>query len=333
MKKHLTKVIIVAVCALALGPLFAGFFGPAWRARWMLAWAANEYQNGHPDEAETTLRRASDLSSELATDPEFWKLRFEFVFNKEKPRSEAIKKLFDESVSQISRLAKPQQPVLAAFVTNMFQLNRETDLAIELLESHLPPISQRVANDNNAIAYFRSLAKKKLEIALQEIDTALVADGTQNEMFLDTKAWVLHGLKEDAKALPFANEALKKLYSTIERLGNVRPADRREFQTWLYSDTFEKTNNNDSEIENDSGGKIIDSNVSTKNISQLNRLEALKLRYPYVSPSGIDEIAKTIAAFRFHRACILDELGRTEESDRDYAWLDNFGFTETNKLN
>jgi len=333
MKKHLTKVIIVAVCALALGPLIAGFFGPAWRARWMLAWAANEYQNGHPDEAETTLRRASELSSELATDPEFWKLKFEFVFNKEKPSSESIKKLFDESVSQISRLAKPQQPVVAAFVANIFQLNRETDLAIELLESHLPPISQRVANDNNTIAYFRSLAKKKLEIALQEIDSALVADGTQNETFLDTKAWVLHGLKEDAKALPFANEALKKLYSAIERLGNVRPADRREFYTWLYSDTFEKTNKNDSEIDNDSGGKIIDSNVSTKNISQLNRLETLKLRYPYVSQSGIDEIAKTIAALRFHRACILDELGRTEESDRDYAWLDNFGFTETDKLN
>ncbi|HUP80156.1 MAG TPA: hypothetical protein VM260_16500, partial [Pirellula sp.] len=230
---------------------------------------------------------------------------------------------FDESVSQISRLAKPQQAAVAAFVANMFQLNRETVLAIELLESHLPPISQRKANDNNTIAYFRSLAKKKLEIALQEIDSALVADGTQNEMFLDTKAWVLHGLKEDAKALPFASEALKKLYSAIERLESVRPADRREFHSWLYSDTFEKMNNNDSEIGND----------STKNVSQLNRLEALKLRYPYVSPSGIDEIAKTIAAFRFHRACILDELGRTEESDRDYAWLDNFGFTNTDKLN
>ena len=110
MKKHLTKIIIVAVCALALGPLFAGVFGPEWRARWMLAWAANEYQNGHPVEAETMLRRASELSSELATDPEFWKLRFEFVFNKEKPSSDAIKTLFDESVNHISRLQKPQQP-------------------------------------------------------------------------------------------------------------------------------------------------------------------------------------------------------------------------------
>ena len=326
MKKHLTKVIIVAVCALALGPLCTGFFGPEWRARWMLAWAANEYQNGQPEEAETTLRRASELSRELATDPEFWKLRFDIVFNKEKPSSVAIKTLFDESVSHISRLQQPQQPVVAAFVANMFRLNRETDLAIEVLEFHLPPISQRVANDNNTIAYFRSLAKKKLDIAMQEIDAALIADGTQSEMFLDTKAWVLHGLGQDANALPFANEALKKLYSKIERMGNVRPADRREFHASLYADVDVKTQSVDAE-------KKIDSKVSKKNISDLNRLDALKIRYPYLSQTAIDEIAKTIAALRFHRACILDELKRTEESDRDYAWLDCFGFTETDKLN
>lgn len=336
MKKHLTTVIIVAVCALALGPLCVGFFGPEWRARWMLAWAANEYQNGLPHEAEMTLRRAGELSSELATDPEFWKLKFEFVFNKDKPSSEAITTLFDESVRHISRLQKPQQPVVAAFVANLFRLNRETELAIETLESYLPPISQRIANDNNTIAYFRSLAKKKLETALVEIDAALVADRTQNAMFLDTKAWVLHGLKEDAKALPFANEALKKLYSTIERLENVRPAHRLEFHAWLYSDIDEKTQSIDSESEDNTVSKKIDSvesNVSTKNKSELNRLDALKLRYPYLSPMEIDEIAKTIAALRFHRACILDELGRTDESDRDYAWLDSFGFTETDKLN
>ena len=46
----------------------------------MLAWAANAYQNGHPDEAEETLSRASELSSQLAIEAEFWKLKFDFVF-------------------------------------------------------------------------------------------------------------------------------------------------------------------------------------------------------------------------------------------------------------
>jgi hypothetical protein len=36
---------------------------------------------------------------------------------------------------------------------------------------------------------------------------------------------------------------------------------------------------------------------------------------------------------RFHRACILDEVGRTDESELDYRWLDQFGFTEPEKLN
>ena len=311
MKKYLTAVIIVAVCTLALGPLCTGFLGPAWRARWMLAWAANEYQNGHLDEAEKTLRGASELSSEIATDPEFWKLKFEIVFNKKKPSVEAVSGLFEESASQISAAPKLQQANLATYVAEMFRLNRENDRAVEILDRFYPPFLKREAAENNMIAYLRSLTKKGLETALMEIDAALVADGKSREEFLDTKAWVLHGLDRDELALPFAEEAIKKLRSRNEQPGNIRPADRLAFHDQLFLDVV----------------------ASDETADVPNRLEELKKRFSYVNPMEIEGLARKIAALRFHRACILDELGQTKESDLDYAWLDAFGFTETDKLN
>ena len=311
MKKYLSTIIIVAVCALALGPLFAGFLGPAWRARWLLAWAANEYQNGQIDEAEKTLRRAVELSSELATDPEFWKLKFEIVFSKEKPSVEAISGLFEESASRISAAPKLQQANIATYVAEMFRLSRETDLAVDILDRFYPPLLEREASENNTIAYFRSLTKKGLETALLEIDAALVADGKSREEYLDTKAWVLHGLDRDVLALPFAEAAIKKLNSQEERFNNVRQADRIAFQNMLFSDV-----------------------VASEEIAIVSsRLDEVKKRFSYVNSMEIEGLARKIAALRFHRACILDELGRTEESELDYAWLDSFGFTETDKLN
>lgn len=277
----------------------------------MLAWAANEYQNGHLDEAEKTLRGASELSSEIATDPEFWKLKFEIVFNKKKPSVEAVSGLFEESASQISAAPKPQQANLATYVAEMFRLNRENDRAVEILDRFYPPFLKREAAENNTIAYLRSLTKKGLETALMEIDAALVADGKSREEFLDTKAWVLHGLDRDELALPFAEEAIKKLRSRNEQPGNIRPADRLAFHDQLFLDVV----------------------ASDETADVPNRLEALKKRFSYVNPLEIEGIARKIAALRFHRACILDELGRTKESDLDYAWLDAFGFTETDKLN
>ena len=269
----------------------------------MLAWAANEYQNGHLDEAAKTLRRASELSSEIATDPEFWKLKFEIVFNKEKPSIEAVSGLFEESASQISAAPKLQQSNLATYVAEMFRLNSENERAVDILDRFYPPLLKREAAENNTIAYLRSLTKKGLETALLEIDAALVADGKSREEFLDTKAWVLHGLDRDELALPFAEEAIKKLHSRNEQPGNIRPADRLAFHDQLFLDVV----------------------ASDETAGVPNRLAELKKRFSYVNPMEIEGLARKIAALRFHRACILDELGRTKESDLDYAWLTLLG--------
>jgi len=323
MKNYLTPLIIIAVCALCLGPLFSGFFGPDWRARWMLAWAANEYQNGNPVEAEDTLKRAGEMSSLVATDPEFWNLKFDFVFNKEKPSSEEISRLFEESMASIARTPDPYHATIASWVAELFHLRQENGYAVQAMEKTYPPISKRNPVQNNAIAYFRSLAKIELETALLEINTALVSDGTSNEEFLDTKAWVLHGLKEDEKALPFAEQSLKKFYAKIENFPSVRASDRLEFHAWLM---FGESKTKDSALATESRVEALESKA-------LPPAEEMKIRFSYVRPYEIDRLIKSLAALRFHRACILDELGRDEDSELDFAWLDRFGFTDTDKIN
>jgi len=315
MKKYLTPIIVAAVCLLAFGPLLPSFFGPEWRAKWILAQAANEYLDGNPEKADESLKRAELLSDKLAIETEYWDLKFDLVFNKEKPTPEAISSLFEDSVALISRTPAELQPDIAIFVGERFHLRRENEFAVRMMERFFPAIPKRDANENNSLAYFRALTKKGLGTALEEVDAALVADGTSRTEFLDTKAWVLHGLGRDKEALPFIEESLKKIHSQLKQFEGISKSDRSRFEELFIAEVEDAVENNSP--ENPPGS----------------RLDELKKEFPYFRPIDLELQAKRIAAVRFHRACILDELGRTEESELDYRWLDRFGFTEPDKLN
>lgn len=315
MKKYLTPILVACVCLLAFGPLLPVFFGPDWRAKWTIAWAANEYLDGNPDKADELLKRAETLSHQVATETEYWKLKFDLVFNKGKPTSEAVAELFEASVALVARTPAHQQPDIANFVGERFHLRRENEFAVRMMERFLPGIPKRDANENNSLAYFRALTKKGLETALEEVDAALVADGNARPEFLDTKAWVLHGLGRDKEALPFIEESLKKIHLQLKKIEGISAAERAKLEELFVN-----------EVEPGP-----DTEASVK--SPRNRMDELKKAFPNLMPAALEQQAERIAAVRFHRACILDELGRTEESELDYRWLDQFGFTEPEKLN
>lgn len=335
MKRYLTPIMIVAVCAIALGPLFSGFFGPDWRARWMLAWAANEYQNGDPANAEKALQKASEWSSGIATDTDFWKLKFDLVFNQQNPKSETIRTLVDESIALISKVPKGMQAKTATEVGQLFHLKKLHGPAVEVLETFYAPILERSPGENNELAYFRSLAKTKLETALKEIDAALIADGTSRKEFLDTKAWVLHALNRDQEAILFADEAIKRLRSEFEKYGVIPAEDRMEFTSWFFPDSEAKPTISEVQNSDSQNSDSLNSDPNAKIAyppARDNRLDSFRERFPYINPIAIEALARQVAALRFHRACILDELGRNEESNVEYAWLDEFGYTNTNEI-
>lgn len=313
MKKYLTPILVSAVCLLAFGPLLPIFFGPDWRAKWTIAWAANQYLDGHPDKAEESLKQAALLSHQVATELEYWNLKFDLVFNKEKPTHEAIEALFDDSVALISRTPDFQRRILAHLVGEHFHLRRENEFAVRMMERFFPSIAKRNAEENNFLAYARALSKKELETALAEVDAALVADGTSRTEFLDTKAWVLHGLGRDKDALAFIEESIRKLYLELKQIKGIDTKERSKFEALFLAEETSKTDSADS--------------------PPLNRMEKLKKEFSYLRPMDLELQTKRIAVVRFHRASILDELGRTDESELDYRWLDQFGFTDPEKLN
>jgi hypothetical protein len=254
-------------------------------------------------------RRQINFKTSNSTDPEFWKLRFEIVLNKKNASQEVYSQLYQDSLSQIAKTPLAYQADFAHAVGSLLHQCHQNQLAVEILEKFFPPIAKRTPNENNSLAYFRSKTKKGLETALLEIDAALVKDGTSQVEFLDTKAWVLHGLNKNELALTFVQEAIRK---KNESVGKLDVTVAKVLQKWLFDASAEP------EIE-------------TAPVS--NKLEELKNRLPVYDPRDLNDLARGVAALRFHRACILDELGRTEDSEIDFAWLDSFGFQETDKLN
>jgi hypothetical protein len=325
MRNYLTWFVVLATCVVAFGPLCTGFFGPASYARWMLAQAANEYENEQPDQAEETLAKALSASNEIAGDPEFWILRFKLVFGKEKADALAVSALFDEAIAAIPTLEEDRQTYAARIVAELFRTNKRTDLAVDILQTCFPPLEKRSSVANNELAYFRSLQMKELDVALKEINAAVAADPNVPE-FLDTKAWVLHGLNRNEVAIKFVNESISQSYELLKKEFS-NPKDGKDFCQLFEPDTTTQSPS----VENPPvAPESVDSKVGVEKIED--PLAMIRKRFPLSNRNAVDTLAKKIAVLRFHRACILDDLGRTEESEVDYAWLDRFGFSDTKKL-
>jgi tetratricopeptide (TPR) repeat protein len=361
MRNYSVFLIVLATCALALGPFCAVLVGPSGYARWMLAHAANEFQHEKPIEAEAILQKAIDASREIAADPEYWDLRFQLVFDKTAPDAAKIASLKEDAIRFLSELEDRERYVASLIVSNLFQENDQYTHAIDVLQTLYPQFEKRTAGMNNNIAYFRSLLGQDLALALSEINFSLESDASAGSM--DTKAWILHGLGRDTEALKFANKGLEMVYKSLAN-GDLIAIDQKiqlisdPSEAKLFARMFapdlntikKKAQGNEPDVPNPQPQDEADLDAILKGMSEdpkaspsnpapaetrpqgLEPLEMIKNRYPQIDPFLIEGIAKTIAVMRYHRACILHDLGRFDEWERDHTWLELFGFEDTAKL-
>lgn len=361
MRNYSVFLIVLATCALALGPFCAVFVGPAGYARWMLAHAANEFQHEKPIEAEAILQKAIVASREIAADPEYWALRFQLVFDKTSPDAAKTAALKDDAIRFLSELEDEERYKASLIASNLFQENDQYAHAIDVLQTLYPQLEKRTAGMNNNIAYFRSLLGQDLPLALSEINFSLESDSSAGSM--DTKAWILHGLGRDTEALKFANKGLEMVYKSlangdliaidqkIQFIGD--PAEAKLFARMFAPDLNSVAKKNQSNEPDSSNAQPQDEadldvilegmqeepNTTPPNATTPDRrppglepLEMIKNRYPQIDPFLVEGIAKTIAVMRYHRSCILHDLGRFDEWERDHTWLELFGFEDTDKL-
>jgi hypothetical protein len=330
------RMILAAAIGLPVGPVIADYFGPATTARWMLAKAANEFDQGNVVEAQKLLEDAYKKSPDIAADRNFLRQLDRVEANNE---SSAVSSFYVDLWEQrIGQIENPAIRSEAAFAISSLLSNRKKfDDAARILNVNLPPLEERTAVQNNQMAYMRALAGKDLEQALIEIDMAIKT--AENESFLDTKGWVLHRMGRNEEALVVMDKSLAKLTEAwsanpklerclvrIEELqaqpaaepANAEPANAEPANA-------EPANAEPANAEPANAESVVSSRTKGWGV------DALLEEFPELS-RGLPETLEIYATLRYHRLRICEALGKTQEVAREAAWLYAFSKKELDEL-
>jgi tetratricopeptide (TPR) repeat protein len=321
------RMILAAAIGLPVGPVIADYFGPATTARWMLAKAANEFDQGNVVEAQKLLEDAYKKSPDIAADRNFLKQLDRVEANNE---SSAVSSFYVDLWEQrIGRIENPAIRAEAALAISSLLSNRKKfDDAARILNLNLPPFEERTAVQNNQMAYMRALAGKDLEQALVEIDMAIKT--AENESYLDTKGWVLHRMGRNEEALVVMDKSLAKLTEAwnanpkLERC-LVRIGELQAEELQAEPEAAEPVAAEPVAAEPVATEPVVSSKAKGWGV------DALLEEFPELS-RGLPETLEIYATLRYHRLRICEALGKTQEVARETAWLHAFSKKELDEL-
>jgi len=348
------RMILAAAIGLPVGPVIADYFGPATTARWMLAKAANEFDQGNVVEAQKLLEDAYKKSPDIAADRNFLRQLDRVEANNE---SSAVSSFYVDLWEQrIGRIENPAIRSEAAFAISSLLSNRKKfDDAARILNVNLPPLEERTAVQNNQMAYMRALAGKDLEQALVEIDMAIKT--AENESFLDTKGWVLHRMGRNEEALVVMDKSLAKLteawssnpklerclvrieelqaQSAAATLPTDMPSDMSSDNTESANTAIENARPEPLATEPSAAEPLATEPLAAEHaVSSRTKgwgVDALLEEFPELS-RGLPETLEIYATLRYHRMRICEALGKTQEVARETAWLHAFSKKELDEL-
>jgi tetratricopeptide (TPR) repeat protein len=305
------RMILAAAIGLPVGPVIADYFGPATTARWMLAKAANEFDQGNVVEAQKLLEDAYKKSPDIAADRNFLRQLDRVEANNE---SSAVSSFYVDLWEQrIGQIENPAIRSEAAFAISSLLSNRKKfDDAARILNVNLPPLEERTAVQNNQMAYMRALAGKDLEQALIEIDMAIKT--AENESFLDTKGWVLHRMGRNEEALVVMDKSLAKLT-----------------EAWSANPKLERCLVRIEELQAQPAAESVAAEPAVSSRTKGWGVDALLEEFPELS-RGLPETLEIYATLRYHRLRICEALGKTQEVAREAAWLHAFSKKELDEL-
>ena len=315
------RMILAAAIGLPVGPVIADYFGPATTARWMLAKAANEFDQGNVVEAQKLLEDAYKKSPDIAADRNFLRQLDRVEANNE---SSAVSSFYVDLWEQrIGQIENPAIRSEAAFAISSLLSNRKKfDDAARILNVNLPPLEERTAVQNNQMAYMRALAGKDLEQALIEIDMAIKT--AENESFLDTKGWVLHRMGRNEEALVVMDKSLAKLTEAWSANPKLERCLVR-IEELQAQPAAEPSNAEPAAAESANAESVVSSRTKGWGV------DALLEEFPELS-RGLPETLEIYATLRYHRLRICEALGKTQEVAREAAWLHAFSKKELDEL-
>jgi tetratricopeptide (TPR) repeat protein len=315
--------------------VIADYFGPATTARWMLAKAANEFDQGNVVEAQKLLEDAYKKSPDIAADRNFLRQLDRVEADNE---SSAVSSFYVDLWEQrIGRIENPAIRSEAAFAISSLLSNRKKfDDAARILNVNLPPIEERTAVQNNQMAYMRALAGKELEQALVEIDMAIKT--AENESFLDTKGWVLHRMGRNEEALVVMDKSLAKLTEAwnsnpkLERcLVRIEELQAQSAAATPPSDMPSDNTESANPAAENAPPEPAAAEPAVSSRTKGWGVDALLEEFPELS-RGLPETLEIYATLRYHRLRICEALGKTQEVARETAWLHAFSKKELDEL-
>lgn len=274
----------------------------------------------HWDLATELLDRTYQQDPAIVQDLQYWMIRLQVVFGRSPVQDEDVEHVADHAIESLksSKNASQRSSISMALASNLLKKKR-WDLAIKVLDQLLEPPRRRTSEQNNLLAYSRSLANADLDQALVEIDLAM-KEGGDIPAYQDTKGWVLYQSGEYEEALLFANRAVAGFATEIQ---TVAPE--------LYSILTDKRAPADSDASSRIDTLLEEGDMELDD-SRTKADAAPRTNVPTTVQLAIAEMIKNYAVVRLHRARILEGLGQTEEANQDLEWIKSIGISDLSNL-
>ena len=223
---------------------------------------------------------------------------------------------------QAAMASNPENPKFRELANQIAETLSLRDDFASTLEAHklwLGEKFDRNANNLNSYAYARALAKVELDQALVDINEAL--GFYPNEPALrDTRAWVYYQLGRYEEAFADADFSVKAQEtpsmtnwwdSTLESL----------LETKELSSTAKQEAATDSSVASDEPVAAEVTGIA----SEGDQPPIVMLDPPknYLTRSQISASVWSLGVMRFHRAMILEKLGRSEDAEADWKWIED----------
>lgn len=297
----------ILIVTITLGLVFGPVFVPREVSRWYLAAAQNAFRKKDSVLAEHYLKRAEAWDPTVIRDADYWiaQLPQANIQNVDQ-----FLDLIEHAVMTDSRWR------LQAFEASKM-LSEEYDFQHAVRALKIASLGQRPTAPLmlNQLAYMRAQAGIELEDALKDIELAIKIDGPLPS-YLDTKAWVLYGLKRNLEALGFVNKAIEGQEELYKKKGIAMPKPL-ELET---SKTAEVADDNDLDFLEQPPAPVRLPSI------QQRQAEIKKARRRMGDP-GFD-----LAILRFHRLRILEALKDPTEAVKDRRWLEERGVPIVDEL-
>lgn len=305
-----TIAIVLAVTALVILPVLVRGF-PREVARWHLAAALNAISSNDNAGAQRSLQQAIEWNPNVSGEADYRFVRERVRVNeaaKESPKRhlEALK----AAILEFPRLRR-----LGIRTADQYAKKGDFKSALEFTKLAFGDEPLTEADELNQMAYFRALAGEELDQALEEINRALELASkppliVDKPSLLDTRAWVLFQMGRLTEALADADSAVK--------------AKDASFKAWPPSKGKSLPGIPSATQGSQTGVQKGAHNASGEN-------PATNETLLHTSQSVGSELWG-LGVMRYHRAKILESLGRESEAAADYQWLKDRNLPQDDRL-